>query len=198
MAIPPCTKGKHSAEEPETKPAPKAAASAPTAVNGGVEVYGAPKPKPEAVPSAQVPTTAAAPVPVPAEPKEEEQDDPDVPVPAGAKCKRLGCGAEWKGEESRGEVCVYHPQSVSILSLRHANSSLSSTKARKATFAASAECSSSPSFSRSKAVRRGSIFSWARRTTARRQKRCRFGWTITRRRWRCTLVLMPRSECCEC
>lgn len=72
--------------------------------------------------TATAPAPAPAPVPVesklperptntPAKPVEEEpdSDDPDVEIPANATCRRKGCGATYKGPDSRDEKCVHHP-----------------------------------------------------------------------------------------
>lgn len=120
LAIPTCTKGKHSDEKPAAAPASEApadAAPAPTSSAGGVETYGSTPAAsaPASVPASMVPSSAPTPPPAPVE---DEEDDLSLPVPEGAKCKRLGCGVEWKGESvSRGDgaeaECTYHPQAVS-------------------------------------------------------------------------------------
>jgi len=102
-------------EVPVAAPKPTPAASAPTTVDGGVETYGSATPSKPATPAAEAALHAPTPAP---EVRVEENDDLSIPVPAGAKCKRLGCGAEWEGEEiSRGNgpkaVCHYHPMNVS-------------------------------------------------------------------------------------
>jgi hypothetical protein len=123
MAIPPCTRGKHTDEKPaEAKPAPAAEeAPAMTASSGGVETYGSTPAAsaPASVPTSTVPSKAPTPPPV-----EDEEDDLSLPVPEGAKCKRLGCGAAWQGAEvSRGDgpdaACTYHPQKVAITPRQH-------------------------------------------------------------------------------
>ncbi|TXT12889.1 hypothetical protein VHUM_01290 [Vanrija humicola] len=113
MAIPTCAQGKHTTEAP-VMPKPAAVTTdAPASVSAsGVETYGAKTPAKPATPAPQAALHADTPEP---EVKEDEQDDLSLPVPAGAKCKRLGCGAEWEGEAvSRGDgekaVCRYHPQ----------------------------------------------------------------------------------------
>ena len=90
-----------------------------------METYGVkPKPPTDPVASGSSTTiTTAAPSPPPATPKEVEEDDLSAAVPDGAKCKRLGCNAQWEGEAvSRGEGekarCRYHPQAVSRCSIR--------------------------------------------------------------------------------
>ncbi|CAK9781265.1 chord-domain-containing protein [Cutaneotrichosporon oleaginosum] len=110
MAIPPCARGRHTDSKAEV-PAPAApVAEAPKTTAGGVEVYGSARPAPAEVPESAI-APAAPPTPAPV----EEEDDESLPVPDGAKCKRFGCGAAWRGAAaSRGDgpdaVCTYHPQ----------------------------------------------------------------------------------------
>ncbi|OCF43365.1 CORD and CS domain-containing protein [Kwoniella heveanensis CBS 569] len=125
MAIPPCAKGKHSSAVPtssSSSPKPAEALSGPTSVSAtGVETYGTAKPdKPESgsrTPNANsnVAVSSTASAPAPAQKVVEEEDDLSIPVPQGAKCKRLGCGAEWVDEgvsrgQGEGSKCRYHPQ----------------------------------------------------------------------------------------
>jgi hypothetical protein len=121
----PCTKGTHSTAPPP-KPATTSndaqASSGPSYVNeDGKEVYGAkPKPPTDTDSSSKPPATTAITPAAPAPAKVEiEEDDESVPVPEGSRCKRLGCGSTWEGEDiSRGEgdkaSCTFHPQSVGI------------------------------------------------------------------------------------
>ncbi|BEI85294.1 hypothetical protein CcaverHIS002_0506950 [Cutaneotrichosporon cavernicola] len=109
MAIPGCTTGKHTEKTQVVQPAQVPAAEAPAATTStdGVETYGS---TPAETPSVSMaPSKAPTPPPV-----VEEEDDLSLPVPEGAKCKRLGCGAEWQGPASRGDGpeagCTYHPQ----------------------------------------------------------------------------------------
>ena len=111
-------------------------------------------PKPPSVP-AQTAAVAQTPTPAPKEENVIEEDDLSLPVPEGSKCKRLGCGAKWQGEElSRGDgeqaTCEFHPQAVSWFGQRsgqrRTETSPSSTKAPKAISAASVEYLSSTNF----------------------------------------------------
>ncbi|WWD16509.1 hypothetical protein CI109_100936 [Kwoniella shandongensis] len=126
MAIPPCATGTHTSTLPLKPSAPPSTSTdAPTTVSSsGVETYGfqnlstdpspSSTPTPAAAPPTAVSSTASAPAPAIPE-KEEEEDDLSLKVVDGARCKRLGCGAVWEGEEvSRGKgeksTCRYHPQ----------------------------------------------------------------------------------------
>lgn len=176
MALPTCTTGRHSSEEAPTPVPEPVQTAAPTETKSGVETYGtAPSP---------APAPQTAPAPPPKEVKEEE-DDLSIPVPAGTKCKRLACGAEYVGEASRGDgpegVCTYHPQNVSV-ALGVFDRSLCSTKDRRGISAASAECSSSPSSSRSPGARLASIFLLGRRKRAKMRRWSTAALIITRRR----------------
>ncbi|AAW42582.1 hypothetical protein CNBC0890 [Cryptococcus deneoformans B-3501A] len=141
MALPPCTKGKHTSAPRVNPAAPQRGSEAGSHLvvtnisSDGVETYGTAAPTaklptaesskisntatsaPSSVPSALTAVTPSQPNKEHKEVKEEEQDDPSVPVPEGARCKRLACGATWEGEEvSRGDgekaVCRYHPQAA--------------------------------------------------------------------------------------
>ncbi|WVO13279.1 hypothetical protein L204_100892 [Cryptococcus depauperatus] len=116
MSIPPCTKGSHSSASKAAAPKANTTAQAPALTNvssAGVETYGTASVPKVDKPVATAPiTTASA---VTEQELKEENDDPSLSVPAGAKCKRLGCGAQWEGEAiSRGTGenarCRYHPQ----------------------------------------------------------------------------------------
>jgi hypothetical protein len=90
-----------------------------------VETYGvapAPPTRTKATGGTATPTLSNTAPPETAEPKVVvvEEDDLSIPVPDGARCKRLGCGAEWEGHDvSRGDgekaKCRHHPQSVSAV-----------------------------------------------------------------------------------
>ncbi|WWC60314.1 uncharacterized protein I303_102885 [Kwoniella dejecticola CBS 10117] len=123
MALPTCTKGKHSSKPSEpAKEAPKPAesSSGPTEISAdGVETYGFSKLSTDPsssssssnAPAQAVAPTASAPAPA-TKIEEEEQDDPSVSVTEGTGCKRTGCIHKYVDEEqSRGEgKCRYHPQ----------------------------------------------------------------------------------------
>lgn len=147
-----CTTGTHSSEPPE--PLPKAAAPPATSATStdadGKEVYGTaaaatPVQPPLPPAPASLPTAADAQKPKSTE-YVEEQDDPDVKVNKGARCKRKACGNEYDGEDRKGEECRYHAGVVRAASwlivisnpddLLHLCSRYS-TRARKATLAAS-------------------------------------------------------------
>ncbi|EXJ85932.1 hypothetical protein A1O1_06301 [Capronia coronata CBS 617.96] len=105
LAIPPCTKGKHSTvdDTPAPPPKPESSTTAPTPVT-------VPITKPLSTnlgkPSQQ-PTASSTPKP---EPPEDESDDSDAEIPAGATCKRRGCGKVRDESIPRNEEeCVYHP-----------------------------------------------------------------------------------------
>ncbi|WWC96958.1 hypothetical protein V866_003834 [Kwoniella sp. B9012] len=117
MALPTCTKGKHSASTtpaPATKPTqpPTSSLDEPTISSDGVETYGFSKLSTKSdAPAPAVSSTSS--VPAPAQKiVEEEEDDPSVQVTEGTQCKRLGCGYKYVNEvESRKEGgCRYHPQ----------------------------------------------------------------------------------------
>ena len=109
LAIPPCTKGKHSTVDDTPAPAPK-----PDALEAANIVAAAPIPAPvpitrplaSSLTAAQQPTPTATPKP---EPPEDESDDPDAEIPLSANCKRRGCGKPRDDNISRDEEeCVYH------------------------------------------------------------------------------------------
>jgi hypothetical protein len=115
LTIPPCTTGKHSASAPVLAPVqtsgPNAGTSqkhpevaAPSSVTDGVESYGA------ASAEKPLPKVSATPPPPKVE-KPLEQDPEGATIPAGAKCKRLGCNAQFQGGERQleKEKCVFHP-----------------------------------------------------------------------------------------
>lgn len=198
---------------PIVAPAPVAVKTeAPSTVAGGVETYGSAKPKPAAVAAAANEAPIHTPTPAPAPQKEvEEEDDLSVPVPEGAKCKRLGCGADWKGEAvSRGDgpeaVCHYHPMAVSMDNCARGHGarsfvltppSPSSTRVPRATSAASAACSSLTSSSTLPAARTAATsLSVPRRTRPRRSASTAVS-TTTRHLFRSTSALMPRGELIE-
>lgn len=119
-----CAKGTHTSEVPLSTSAPSSAPTAPDhfVSEDGVETYGvAPAPPTRKAPSGTAtPTLSNTAPPETAEPTKVvvEEDDLSIPVPDGARCKRLGCGAEWEGQDvSRGEgekaKCRHHPQAVS-------------------------------------------------------------------------------------
>ncbi|KAJ9609737.1 hypothetical protein H2200_006065 [Cladophialophora chaetospira] len=107
LAIPPCTKGKHSTVDDTPAPASKPEAS------NTVEAAPLPaplpvtRPLPPSLAVAQQPTPSATPKP---EPPEDESDDPDADIPSGTTCKRRGCGKSQNDQVSREEEeCTYHP-----------------------------------------------------------------------------------------
>lgn len=108
LAIPPCTKGKHSTVD-DTPVAP----AKPEAVDASNIVAAAPIPVPVTRPiatslaAAQQPTPSTTPKP---EPPEDESDDPDAQIPPNATCKRRGCGRSRDDKVPRDEEeCTYHP-----------------------------------------------------------------------------------------
>ncbi|KAI8072864.1 HSP20-like chaperone [Gongronella butleri] len=123
LALPGCTHGKHTDEQPvETvKPTVQEATVAATTVKDGVEVYGAPA----AVAAADAAPVSHSPLqPHPsvtkqeeakqAEKQEVEEDDESIPVAVGTTCKRRGCGVTYVSDaENRGNgaaaVCQHHP-----------------------------------------------------------------------------------------
>ncbi|EXJ85015.1 hypothetical protein A1O3_05690 [Capronia epimyces CBS 606.96] len=101
LAIPPCTKGKHSTVDDTPAPAPKPEPAAPTPVSVPVT-----KPLALSLGSNQQPSPST---PKP-EPPEDESDDPDAEIPPTATCKRRGCGKACDDNIPRDEEeCVYHP-----------------------------------------------------------------------------------------
>nr|XP_019004853.1 uncharacterized protein I203_02981 [Kwoniella mangroviensis CBS 8507]OCF68314.1 hypothetical protein I203_02981 [Kwoniella mangroviensis CBS 8507] len=117
MALPTCTKGKHSASPtpaPASKPTQPTTSSVeePTMSSDGVETYGFSKLSTKSdTPAPAVSATSS--VPAPAQKiVEEEEDDPSVQVTEGTQCKRLRCEYKYVNEdESRIEGgCRYHPQ----------------------------------------------------------------------------------------
>ncbi|WVW80147.1 hypothetical protein I302_102123 [Kwoniella bestiolae CBS 10118] len=116
MALPTCTKGKHSqSPSAPSKPAPTKTETThePTISADGVETYGFSKLStdsgPSEAPQQAVSSTSSVPAPAP-KVEEEEEDDPSVQVREGTGCKRTGCGYKYVNEESRSGVCRYHPQ----------------------------------------------------------------------------------------
>ncbi|WWC87898.1 uncharacterized protein L201_002798 [Kwoniella dendrophila CBS 6074] len=127
MALPTCTKGKHSSSLNNAKQndKPSTKVDGPTEVSSdGVETYGFSKlstnpsqslsssspSKPAAVVEAVSSTSS---VPAPATKIEEpEEDDPSIQVKEGTNCKRIGCNHKFiNEEESRGgKRCKYHSQ----------------------------------------------------------------------------------------
>jgi len=110
LAIPPCTKGKHSTIDDTPTPAPK-----PSAVEASNIVAAAPIPSPVPVtrpltasnPKPEQPTPTDTPKP---EPPVDESDDPDAEIPPSATCKRRGCGKSKNDKIPRDEEeCIYHP-----------------------------------------------------------------------------------------
>ena len=110
LAIPPCTKGKHSTVDDTPGPAPKS-----ETVEASNSVAAAPvaapipitRPLASTLAAAQQPTPSATPKP---EPPEDESDDPDAEIPLSASCKRRGCGKSQDDQISRDEEeCIYHP-----------------------------------------------------------------------------------------
>lgn len=116
LAIPPCTTGRHSTTAPTLAPVQTSGPNAgtsnsntsqkhpevspPSVSSDGIEHYNKPLPQ----------VTSATPPPAPKVEKPLEQDPEGVTIPAGTKCKRLGCGAEYKdGMERSNSECTFHP-----------------------------------------------------------------------------------------
>ncbi|CAG8481619.1 8637_t:CDS:2 [Dentiscutata erythropus] len=122
LAIPGCTKGRHSNEVPpptesnETSKESETVSSKlsiePTVDKNGVEVYNSgPTYTPIQSKPAEPPQKAK---PSPQEEKPEEEDDLSIPVAPGTVCKRASCNTAYVDDEtSRNEgsqsECVYHP-----------------------------------------------------------------------------------------
>ncbi|KAF2460900.1 CORD and CS domain protein [Lineolata rhizophorae] len=108
LAIPPCTKGKHSTtdEAPPpvqttTAPAPE---NAPQPVPSGAE-QALPAPLPR-IPQAELPQRGGTAAP----PEETEEDEPSLSIPDGQTCRRRGCDAKYTAGSSREEEkCIHHP-----------------------------------------------------------------------------------------
>ncbi|KAJ3088506.1 hypothetical protein HK102_008582 [Quaeritorhiza haematococci] len=110
LKIPGCSVGPHKYSPPEPQPASKAPEPVeikPTANVNGVEVYGTPAP-----PATPAPSTPSKSTEPPKEEKptpEDELNDPaDAVVSVGTKCKRPSCSAEYTGESSKDEECIFH------------------------------------------------------------------------------------------
>ncbi|KAA8893721.1 HSP20-like chaperone [Sphaerosporella brunnea] len=110
LAIPPCTEGRHDTSAAVLAPVQTSGLNlgpnevpVPSSSFGGVESYGlASKPLPK--------VSTAPPPKVEKVEKPLEQDPVGVTVQKGAKCKRLGCRAEFPGgERPQHEKCVFHP-----------------------------------------------------------------------------------------
>ncbi|KAL2423388.1 Cysteine and histidine-rich domain-containing protein 1 [Exophiala dermatitidis] len=104
LAIPPCTKGKHSTVDDTPVPAP---------VQPKAFEQPTPVPVPTIKPLQQQHTQQPQQqLKRPPEPPAEESDDPDADadIPPGATCKRRGCGKSRDPNVPRDEEeCVYHP-----------------------------------------------------------------------------------------
>ncbi|CAG8436034.1 745_t:CDS:2 [Ambispora gerdemannii] len=135
LAIPGCTRGRHSDQQPEavatTKPqedtSKYSVAATPTAtrIENGVEIYGngpsvssiGKEFESLAVSSSSLSSGANQIMKKPVNEKTPEEDDLSVPVSPGTKCKRGGCSKTFIDEStSRAEggteaECVYHPGS---------------------------------------------------------------------------------------